>query len=98
MTRFALAALIALSAAAAPAGAANPSSGVAVASTAPVRFDSESAAQKRCPNDSVVWLNTNTGVYHYLSVRRYGRTHRGGYVCKAEADAAGAHEAQGKDR
>jgi hypothetical protein len=70
----------------------------AVAAAQPVHFDSESTAQAGCPNDTVVWLNTNTGIYHRLSVRRYGRTHRGGYVCKSAADAAGDREAQGKDR
>jgi hypothetical protein len=64
----------------------------------PKVFDSESAAQERCPKDNVVWLNTNTDVYHHLSVPHYGHTHRGGYVCESEAVAAGAHEAQGKDR
>lgn len=98
MIRFSLAALLVLGVATAPASATNSLTAVAVASDAPMRFDSESAAHDRCPNDSVVWLNANTGVYHTLSVRRYGRTHRGGYVCKAEADAAGAHKAQGKDR
>lgn len=61
-------------------------------------FHSEGAAQEGCPKDSVVWLNTNTGIYHRLSVRRYGRTHRGGYVCESAAIAAGAHVAEGKDR
>ena len=64
----------------------------------PMHFDSEARAQENCPNDVIVWLNTNSGIYHHLSVTRYGRTHRGGYVCKAEADAAGDREAQGKDR
>lgn len=99
MIRFTATALLALCVCSiSPALAAQQPPAIAAATEQPMRFDSESAAQQRCPNDSVVWLNTNTGIYHHLSVRRYGRTHRGGYVCKSEADAAGDREAQGKDR
>lgn len=52
-------------------------------------FATESAAQKHCPNDEVVWLNTNSGIYHEKGMRWYGRTKSGAYVCKKEADAAG---------
>jgi hypothetical protein len=98
MIRFAAATLIAVSTSISSAIAAPQALAVAVASERPPHFDSESAAGERCPKDTIVWLNTNTGIYHRLSVRRYGRTHRGGYVCKSEADAAGDREAQGKDR
>jgi hypothetical protein len=98
MIRFVAAALMGVLVSAGPALAAPEAPVVAVAAQQPPHFDSESAAQARCPNDTIVWLNTNTGIYHHLSVRRYGRTHRGGYVCRAEADAAGDREAQGKDR
>jgi hypothetical protein len=53
------------------------------------QFNSESAAQKHCPNDTVVWLNTNSGIYHEQGMRWYGRSREGAYVCKAEADSAG---------
>jgi hypothetical protein len=62
---------------------------------APVRvgslqlFSSESAAQKHCPRDEVVWLNTNSGIYHEKGMRWYGNTKAGAYVCRKEADAAG---------
>lgn len=45
-------------------------------------FASEDAAQKHCPNDTVVWLNTNSGIYHLKGERWYGRTKHGAYVCK----------------
>jgi hypothetical protein len=96
--RFAAATFIAVGTSVSPALAKHDASIVAATAKQPMQFDSESVAQERCPNDTVVWLNTNTGIYHHLSVRRYGRTHRGGYVCKPEADADGAREAQGKDR
>ena len=52
-------------------------------------FSSEAAAQAHCPNDTVVWLNTNSGIYHEKGMRWYGRTKSGAYVCKKEADATG---------
>lgn len=57
--------------------------------TAPYLFATESAAQKHCPKDEVVWLNTSSGIYHEKGMRWYGRTKHGGYVCRKEADAAG---------
>ncbi len=53
------------------------------------QFETESAAQKHCPKDTVVWLNTNSGIYHEKGMRWYGRTREGAYVCRAEANAAG---------
>jgi len=52
-------------------------------------FATESAAQAHCPKDIVVWLNTNSGIYHEKGMRWYGRTKHGAYVCRREADAAG---------
>jgi len=52
-------------------------------------FSTEAAAQAHCPRDEVVWLNTNSGIYHEKGMRWYGRTKSGAYVCKKEADAAG---------
>jgi len=52
-------------------------------------FSTESAAQRHCPRDQVVWLNTNSGIYHEKSMRGYGNTKAGAYVCRREADAAG---------
>jgi hypothetical protein len=52
-------------------------------------FSSESAAQAHCPRDVVVWLNTNSGIYHEKGMRWYGNTKSGAYVCRKEADAAG---------
>jgi hypothetical protein len=52
-------------------------------------FDTEAAAQAHCPHDVVVWLNTNSGIYHEKGMRWYGRTKHGAYVCRREANAAG---------
>ena len=52
-------------------------------------FNTEDAAQRHCPRDTVVWLNTSSGVYHEKGMRWYGNTKAGAYVCRREADAAG---------
>jgi hypothetical protein len=52
-------------------------------------FENESAAQRHCPRDQVVWLNTNSGIYHEKGMRWYGSTRSGAYVCRKEADNAG---------
>lgn len=62
--------------------------GTIVARTIPM-FDTEAAAQRHCPGDQVVWLNTRSGIYHEKGMRWYGRTKEGAYVCRKEADAAG---------
>ncbi len=61
----------------------------AAASTTLAEFDTEAAAQSHCPSDTVVWLNTNSGIYHEKGMRWYGRTKHGAYVCRKEADVAG---------
>jgi hypothetical protein len=40
-------------------------------------FQNEQAAQQHCPDDTVVWLNLPTGVYHFKGQRWYGNTNRG---------------------
>jgi len=52
-------------------------------------FHSEQEAKQHCPNDTVVWVNTKTGVYHLKGERWYGATKDGAYVCRKEADAEG---------
>ena len=52
-------------------------------------FQTEQQAQRHCPHDTVVWVNTKTGVYHFKGQRWYGRTKEGCYECRKEADAEG---------
>jgi hypothetical protein len=63
-----------------------PSLGSALA---PELFATEIGAQKHCPADIVVWVNTLTGIYHFKGMRWYGNTKSGAYVCKKEGDQAG---------
>ncbi len=57
-------------------------------------FTSEQEAQRHCPTDTVVWLNLSSAVYHFKGERWYGRTKRGAYVCKTEADKNGERATQ----
>jgi hypothetical protein len=52
-------------------------------------FRTEQEARQHCPNDTVVWVNTKTGVYHLKGERWYGATKEGAYECREEADAEG---------
>ena len=47
-------------------------------------FETERVARKHCPHDEVVWLNTNSGIWHEKGMRWYGRTKHGAYVCEGE--------------
>jgi hypothetical protein len=62
----------------------------AIAAPAPVhQYTTATAAQHHCPSDTVVWLNLNSGIYHYAGQRWYGRTENGAFVCEREAIAVG---------
>jgi hypothetical protein len=59
---------------------------------AQTHYTNAASAQKACPSDAVVWLNTKSRVYHLAGQRWYGLTRHGAYVCQAQADAAGDRE------
>jgi hypothetical protein len=42
--------------------------------------DVSAPAEQTCPNDIVVWVNTNSGIYHLPGMRWYGRTAAGKYT------------------
>ena len=52
-------------------------------------FASEQAAQRHSPADTVIWLNASSANYHFKGDPWFGRTQRGNYVCKVEADKDG---------
>lgn len=62
------------------------------------QYATELAARGRCPSDTVVWVNTPTRIYHYSGTRYYGQTHRGAYMCEADARAAGYRAARNRGR
>ncbi len=62
------------------------------------QYTTELAARARCPSDTIVWVNTPTRIYHYSGTRYYGQTHRGAYMCEADARAAGYRAARNRQR
>jgi hypothetical protein len=52
-------------------------------------YKTETGAQKHCPGDAVVWVNTKSGIYHLKGGAQYANTKDGNYMCKADADASG---------
>lgn len=53
------------------------------------QFQSEQEATHHCPRDTVVWVNTKTGVYHFKGQRWYGNTKEGVCECRKEANGEG---------
>lgn len=48
-----------------------------------------------CPaNDPVVWLNTDSNVFHLKGDRYFGHTKSGKYACESQAAAAGGHQSK----
>jgi hypothetical protein len=74
-------------AAAAPAPAAPP----AAAAPATASRSAAPAATAVPPAKGMVWVNTETKVYHREGDRWYGKTKKGKYMTEAEAIAAGYH-------
>jgi hypothetical protein len=65
-----------------------------VAPTKSGEFTTEAEVKAKCPSDTVVWCNTNSGVYHYAGTHNYGHTKSGAYICKADTAAAGCRPAK----
>jgi len=53
------------------------------------QFKTEQAAQKHCPSDTVVWLNTWSGIWHYRKAKYWMNTKYGAFVCEDEARKKG---------
>jgi hypothetical protein len=59
-------------------------------------YASEADAKKNCGSDPVVWVNTNSKIYHAAGTRDYGKTKRGFYMCQPRADKSGFRPVKGK--
>ena len=57
-------------------------------------FTADAQAKAHCPADTVVWVNTKSGVYHFAGTHNYGTTKQGTYMCEADAKAAGDRAAE----
>ena len=69
----------------------------AAAPTGAGEYQTDAEAKARCPTDTVVWVNTKTGIYHFAGTHSYGKTKQGAYMCEADAKAAG-HRASEKEK
>lgn len=58
-------------------------------STVTDHFDTEEEASAACADDTVVWVNSNSGVFHFRGQRWYGNTAEGYYECERGALAEG---------
>lgn len=64
------------------------------AATPTNEFKAEADARKHCPSDTVVWVNTDSKIYHYSGASEYGKTKQGAFMCQKEGDAAGFRAAR----
>ena len=55
---------------------------------------SSSSASAGTPGPGQVWVNLDSGVYHYPNTRYYGKTKSGKYMSEADAMKAGYHAAK----
>ena len=90
-------------AAAAPAPSASPKASAtpkpipthnAAAATGAGAYTTDAQAKAHCPSDTVVWVNTSSGVYHFAGTHNYGTTKRGTYMCEGDAKSAGDRAAE----
>lgn len=42
-----------------------------------------------CPGDKLVWVNTQSHIYHFQGERYFGSTKRGKFMCEHDADKEG---------
>lgn len=52
-------------------------------------FQSQTQAQRHCPDDVIVWLDFRKGRYYERAQKRYGLGSTGSFVCRKEARASG---------
>jgi len=64
------------------------------ATTGSGQYAGDATAKAHCPTDTVVWVNTKSGIYHFAGTHNYGTTKQGTYMCEAEAKAAGDRAAE----
>ena len=62
------------------------------------QYSTETMAWAHCPTDTVVWLNTRSGIYHFRATANYGSTKAGAYMCEQDARAQGMRAAKNEKR
>ncbi len=74
-----------------------PAAAPAGATSGTVATSKQPATMQQTPPASptgMVWVNTESGVYHKPGTRWYGKTKRGKYMTEADAAKAGYHPAK----
>jgi hypothetical protein len=81
----------------APAAATKPAPAASQPAPAPAPKATASVSQGT-PGPGTVWVNLETGVYHYSNSRYYGKTKSGKYMPEADAAKAGYHAAKNEKK
>lgn len=58
------------------------------------QFQTAALAQGHCSNGIVVWVNTESKIYHYKGYSDYGKTKSSAFMCEADAKTAGDRAAK----
>jgi hypothetical protein len=58
------------------------------------QFATEAQAKARCPQDTVVWVNLDSKIYHFAGYKDYGNTKTGAYMCEGNTAAGGFRAAK----
>lgn len=82
---------------AAPASGASPARSSAPAPAPPAKEATSSPSQGTAGR-GMVWVNLDSGVYHYEGTRYYGKTKNGKYMSEADAVKAGYHAAKNEKK
>lgn len=62
------------------------------------QFATEDEARGHCPDDTVVWANTKSKVYHFTGSKSFGTTKHGAFMCEKDTAAAGMRAAKNEKR
>ena len=54
-------------------------------------FRTEQQAQEHCPEDTIVWLDPQSGMYQLKGHGSYGLSGAGRYACRGKAERTGMH-------
>jgi hypothetical protein len=58
------------------------------------QYSTESSAKFRCPLDTVVWVNLESGIYHFNGHKDFGTTKKGAYMCEKDTSGEGYRAAK----
>ncbi len=56
----------------------------------------KTASSAACANDETVWVDPAARLYYLKGDKLYGKTSRGGYSCRKQADGAGYRSSRAK--